>query len=194
MRYPTEHKEQTRQRIVRAASRRFRSRGSEGAGIGDLMRDLKLTHGGFYRHFDTKEDLFVAAFEQALSEVGERAQKAAATAAPGQELKAIIDAYLDIEHCDDVAGGCPVAALATEIARRPAQARQPFLRALQTHVMKMQQYVPGANEQERRRKTAALLSGMAGTLAVARAFPDVEDRRRMLEGARQFYLHAVSAS
>jgi hypothetical protein len=58
MRYPAGHKELTRERIVRAAARRFRSRGTEGAGIGDLMRDLRLTHGGFYRHFDSKERLF----------------------------------------------------------------------------------------------------------------------------------------
>src|SRR5215813_9941080 len=123
MRYPAEHKQQTRERIVRAASRRFRSRGSEGAVIGDLMKDLRLTHGGFYRHFASKEDLFVAAFEQALDDAAARAQRGIAAAAPGGELKAIIDAYLNLEHCDDVEGGCPVAALAVEIPRRPRKAR-----------------------------------------------------------------------
>src|SRR5258708_34728241 len=69
MRYPAQHKQQTRQRIVRAALRRFRSRGTEGASIGTLMRDLRLTHGGLYRHFRRKEDLFVAAFEQGLKQL-----------------------------------------------------------------------------------------------------------------------------
>ena len=69
MRYSAEHKEQTRGRIVRAAARRFRSRGSEAA-VGELMRDLRLTHGGFYRHFESKEDLFAEAFEQSLKELG----------------------------------------------------------------------------------------------------------------------------
>src|SRR5215467_26535 len=110
MRYPAEHKQQTRQRIVRSASRRFRSRGSEGAVIGDLMRDLRLTHGGFYRHFDSKEDLLVAAFELGLADTAARAEQRIKAAAPGGELKAMIDAYLDVEHCDDVEGGCPVAA------------------------------------------------------------------------------------
>ncbi len=73
MRYAAEHKQQTRQRIVRAAARRFRSRGAEGATIGTLMRDLRLTHGGFYRHFGNKEQLFLEAFEQALKEVTSRA-------------------------------------------------------------------------------------------------------------------------
>lgn len=178
---------------MRAASRRFRSRGGEGAGIGDLMKDLHLTHGGFYRHFASKEDLFVEAFEQALHDVVTRTQKAIDKAAPGTEARAIIEAYLDIEHCDDVAGGCPVAALAAEIARRPRTAREPLLRALRDHVRRLQRYVPGATEDERRAKAVALLSGMAGTLTMARAFPAVEDRRRILEGARAFYLHAIRA-
>src|SRR6266849_120129 len=101
MRYGAEHKQQTRERIVRAAARRFRSRGGEGAGIGDLMRDLCLTHGGFYRHFDSKEDLFVEAFEQSLKEVGDRVVNAIEQTPPGAELKALIDAYLDVEHCAD---------------------------------------------------------------------------------------------
>src|ERR1700716_3307617 len=119
MRYSAEHKQQTRERIVRAAARRFRTPGSETAGIGDLMRDLRLTHGGFYRHFDSKEGLFAEAFEQSLTEIGDRVVKAVKQAPPGGELKALVDAYLDVEHCDDIAGGCPVATLASEVVRRP---------------------------------------------------------------------------
>src|SRR6266851_1664824 len=112
MRYPAQHKQQTRQGIVRAALRRFRSRGTEGATIGTLMRDLRLTHGGFYRHFRSKEELFVAAFEHAPK---------------GGELKTLIDSYLSLEHCDHPADGCPVAALTTEISRRPAKVHGTFL-------------------------------------------------------------------
>src|SRR6516225_3084278 len=134
MRYPAEHKQQTHERIVRAASRRFRSRGSEGAGIGDLMHDLRLTHGGFYRHFSSKDELYVEAFEQALAEARTRVEKALTQAPPGKELHTIIDSYLDIEHCDDVAGGCPVAALATEIPRQPRKSRERMLQAIRDHV------------------------------------------------------------
>ena len=191
MRYPADHKQQTRERIVRAAARRFRRRGSEGAGIGDLMRDLRLTHGGFYRHFDSKEGLFAEAFEHSLQEVGDRVMRAVEGAAPGGELKALIDAYLDIRHCDDVAGGCPVAALASEVARRPRGARGPFQQALRAHISRMAHYVPGKTEEERRAKTIVLFSGMAGTLAVARAFTDERDRQRILDGARRFFLAAA---
>src|SRR5712692_9536781 len=88
MRYAAEHKQQTRQRIVRAAAPRFRSRGAEGASIGTLMRDLRLTHGGFYRHFGNKEQLFLEAFEQGLKEViTGRASEAVRSAPQGSEVK-----------------------------------------------------------------------------------------------------------
>jgi TetR/AcrR family transcriptional regulator, transcriptional repressor for nem operon len=191
MRYPAEHKQQTHERIVRAASRRFRSRGTEGAAIADLMRDLRLTHGGFYRHFGSKEGLVAEAFETALKESGDRAIAAIERAPAGGEMRALIDAYLDPQHCDDIAGGCPVAALASEIARRPKRSRALFLEALRAHIRRMEPYMPGGTVEERRQKTIALFTGMAGTLTVARAFTGQRDRRAILEGARRFYLAAV---
>jgi TetR/AcrR family transcriptional repressor of nem operon len=191
MRYPSEHKQQTHERIVRAASRRFRSRGSEGAGIGDLMRDLRLTHGGFYRHFGSKEELFAEAFQQALRDATARSNAAIQRAAPGEEIKAIIDTYLDVDHCNDIAGGCPVAALAAEVARRPRASREPLIRALRAHVDRLAKYMPGKTDEERRRKTGVPLSGMAGTLTIARAFPTDEERRTILDNAKHFYFDAV---
>ena len=155
------------------------------------MRDLRLTHGGFYRHFESKEGLFAEAFEQSLKEMGDRVVAAIEQAPRGGELKALIDGYLDIAHCNDIAGGCPVAALASEVARRPRASRKPFLQALRMHVRRMEGYIPGATDEERRQKTIALFTGMAGTLAVARAFTDEKDRRSILEGARKFYLAAA---
>ena len=193
MRYPDHHKQHTRERIVRAASRRFRSRGTEAAAIADLMRDLRLTHGGFYRHFGSKEGLVVEAFEAALKEWGDRATAAIENAPAGGEMQALVDAYLDPKHCDDIAGGCPVAALASEIARRPKGSRGPFLQALRAHIRRIEPYLPGRTVEERRQKTIALFTGMAGTLTVARAFTDEQDRRTILDGARRFYLAAVKA-
>ncbi len=191
MRYSAEHKQQTRERIVRAAARRFRRRGTEGAAIGDLMRDLRLTHGGFYRHFGSKEVLAAEAFDQALKELGDRAIAAIEHAPKGGEMQALIDSYLDLAHCHDLAGGCPVAALASEIARRPKGSRAPFLHPLRAYIRRLEQYMPGGTVEERRQKTIALFAGMAGTLTVARAFTDEQDRRAILDGARKFYLAAV---
>jgi TetR/AcrR family transcriptional regulator, transcriptional repressor for nem operon len=155
------------------------------------MRDLRLTHGGFYRHFESKEDLFAEAFEQSLKELWDRLTKAIERAALGGELKALIDAYLDVDHLNDVAGGCPVAALASEVARRPLGARRPFLRVLRAHIGGMEQYIPAENAERRRAKAISLYTGMAGTLTVARAFTEEQDRRAILDGAKKFYLAAA---
>lgn len=190
-RYPAEHKKRTRQRIVQAAGRRFRSRGSEGAAIEGLMRELRLTHGGFYRHFGSKEQLFAEAFEQSARELSHRFLSAMEQAPKGGELKALIDRYLDIKHCDDIAEGCPVASLATEIARRPPEARVAFLRVLESLMVHVAGYMPGATDEERRRQARVLFSGMAGTLTMARVIVDDERRRRFLDDAKQFYLAAL---
>lgn len=191
MRYSAEHKQQTRQRIVRAAARRFRSRGTEGATIGTLMRDLRLTHGGFYRHFGSKEQLFLEAFEQGLKELSSKALEAMRQAPRGAEVKVLIESYLDTEHASDVAGGCPVAALTAEIARRPAKARTDFLWVLLKHIGEVAKYIPGATNEERERKARVLFSGMAGTLNVARLIVDDQQRRRFLDDAKRFYLEAI---
>jgi len=193
MRYSAEHKQQTRERIVRAAARRFRSRGSQGAGIGALMRDLRLTHGGFYRHFHSKEDLFIEAFEEGTTEIARKIDSAIEQAPSGGELKAFIDAYLDIEHCDNAGEGCPVAALATELARRPprSRARLTFERILRERTQRMAKYMPGTAEEERERKARMLMSGMAGTLTIARVITDERRRRRFLDDAKKFYFEAA---
>ena len=191
MRYPAQHKQQTRQRIVKAASRRFRSRGTEGATIGSLMRDLRLTHGGFYRHFENKEELFIEAFGESLEDRSRKMLSALESVPRGGELKAIINRYLSGEHSDDAAGGCPVAALAAEVARRPPKTRAALLQILKSHVAKAAKFIPGATEEERVRKARVLLSGMAGTLNMARVIVDEGQRRQFLEDARKFYLEAA---
>lgn len=191
MRYPAAHKQETRERIVRAAARRFRSRGSDASGIGDLMRDLRLTHGGFYRHFGSKEELFIEAFEHSLQERGRRIVSAVEHAPRGREVKALIDAYLDVGHCDNVADGCPVAALASELARRPRRVRAAFQRVLRNHIRRVASYVPGATDDERESKARLLFSGMAGTLSLARIMADDGQRLRMLNEAKKFYFDAV---
>jgi TetR/AcrR family transcriptional repressor of nem operon len=155
------------------------------------MRDLRLTHGGFYRHFGNKEQLFIEAFDQSLKELADKARSAIQQAPRGSELKALIGGYLAIEHSSDVAGGCPVAALATEIARRPPKVRAEFMRVLINHIAVIAKYIPGATDEERQRKARVLLSSMAGTLTMARVIVDDQERRRFLDDAKRFYFEAV---
>jgi TetR/AcrR family transcriptional repressor of nem operon len=158
------------------------------------MRDLHLTHGGFYRHFDSKEDLLVEAFKPGDGDIHSRIVSVIESAPKGGEVKALIDAYLSNEHCDNPADGCPVAALATELGRRPARskARLAFEQVLRERTRQIAKYVPGDTQEERERKTRLLMAGMSGTLNIARVITDELQRRRFLDDARQFYLEAVS--
>jgi len=119
VRYTREQVEATRVRIVTAASRRFRAHGNPGSAIATLMRDLHLTHGGFYRHFSSKDQLFEEALEAAVDEMGAHIAAAADTAPPSGALAAIVSAYLSEAHCEHPERGCPLAALGTDIARLP---------------------------------------------------------------------------
>ena len=118
MRYGKDQKQATRQRILEAAGRRFKHDGIDGAGVAAVMSDAGLTNGAFYAHFASKEDLVAHVLADQL-----RSQRHSFDA---QGLEAIIRSYLSPEHRDQVADGCPSAALLDEIARRPASTRQVF--------------------------------------------------------------------
>jgi len=188
MRYSTEHKQETRARIVRTASRHFRRRGGKGVGIAELMSKLDLTHGGFYKHFNSKDELLTEAIARAFDETESRFTEAVSKARPGTELKTLIENYLSLEHCANVGDGCPMAALASEIRRFPRTVRTEIDRAIKLRVKRTARFLPGATEKERERNCMALLSGMIGTINVARALVDPESRKTLLEASKDFYI------
>jgi TetR/AcrR family transcriptional repressor of nem operon len=188
MRYSAEHKQETRERIVRAAARHFRQRGQSGVGIADLMSKLKLTHGGFYKHFDSKEELLTEAINKAFDEIETRFAERISKAKPGTELRTLIENYLSLEHCANPGEGCPMAALATEIGRLPRSVRAEIDKAIKRRVKRTARFLPGATEAERERNCMALMSGLIGTLTVARALTDLEARKAVLAASRDFYL------
>jgi TetR/AcrR family transcriptional regulator, transcriptional repressor for nem operon len=188
MRYPADHKTRVRERIVQAASQRFRRSGTADVAIADLMRDLRLTHGGFYRHFRGKQDLFDAAFLAACEESHRRLTAAAAAAPTGRALEAIIGAYLSPEHCDNAEHGCPIAALSSEIARHPRRTRVTLDRAVRQSAAAVAPFMPGETPAEREQTAMVLFAGMSGVLTLARAIADPALRRSILEAARTFYL------
>jgi TetR/AcrR family transcriptional repressor of nem operon len=193
MRYSAQHKRETRERIVRTASRLFRRQGGRGVGIADLMSKLKLTHGGFYKHFDSKEQLLAEAVAMAFEETEARFAERVSKARPGTELKALIESYLSLEHCANAGEGCPMAALATEIGRLPRSVRAEIDRAIKRRVKVTARFLPGATEKEREKKTMALLSGLIGTVSVARALADPAARQAVLEASKDFYIKAFCA-
>ena len=190
MRYSETHKQETRERIVLMAARQFRGHGENNVAIADLMQELKLTHGGFYKHFESKQDLFAESIDKAFEEAAEMLLQAVKRGRPGSELKSIIEAYLSHEHCANASKGCPVAALASEVARQPRAVRLRFDKAVRKHAQRFVNFVPGSSEAEKIRNFAVLFSGMAGALSMARAVADEDTRQRILQGAKEFYIQS----
>jgi len=188
MRYSTDHKQATRERIVRTASRHFRQRGVKGVAIAELMSKLDLTHGGFYKHFDSKQQLLAEAIAKAFDETENRFTEDVNKAKPGTELKTLIENYLSLEHCANTSEGCPMAALASDIGRFPRAVRAEIDRAIKKRVKRTARFLPGATEKERERNCMALLSGLIGTVSVARALVDPEARKTLLEASKDFYI------
>jgi TetR/AcrR family transcriptional regulator, transcriptional repressor for nem operon len=192
MRYPVEQKAKTHQKIVAAAARSFRQRGCESNGIARLMKELGLTHGGFYRHFESKEDLYAEAVARGFEEVADRMVAAAESAPTGQELHAMIERYLSVEHLNDPGTGCVLAALAPELARQPVRVRARINESMRGFMERMLPYVPGRDAAEKRGRFFVLFPGMAGVLVTARAIIDTQRRQEILATAKTFYLNAFT--
>ena len=108
MRYSPEHKAENREKILSMAARSFRERGGDSSGIGTVMKKAGLTKGGFYRHFKSKDDLFVEAVARALDDMARGMLEVAQSAPEGQALRAIIERYLSPRHANSPGNGlCP---------------------------------------------------------------------------------------
>src|ERR1700756_4420176 len=106
MRYQPGHKAQIHQKIVQDASHRVRAEGLTGAAVSSVMRNAGLTHGGFYKHFGSKDELLMESLREAFREIADFLSKAAEESPPGTAWKTIVKAYLSPEHCDHVEYGC----------------------------------------------------------------------------------------
>jgi TetR/AcrR family transcriptional repressor of nem operon len=192
MRYPVEQKSETHERILDAAARSFREHGSEAQGVARLMKDVGLTHGGFYRHFESKEDLYVDAIARGFQEAADGMIAAAAKAPPGQQLRAIIEHYLSIGHLEHPGSGCVLATLAAEIARQRPAVRARINAAMKSYRERLLPFFPGHDDDEKRRKFIVLFPAMAGILMTARAMTDPATRQEILSEARRFYIGAFA--
>ncbi len=167
MRYEKGHKDATRQRIIDVASRQFREQGVAAVGLAGIMSDAGLTNGAFYAHFDSKEDLV----RQVLSNA-QRNQMWQAVADSDAEVESAIRGYLSADHRDDPGRGCPISALAAEIARHPKPTRKAFTGKLANIIEMIAARLGTGSERQRRRKAVAIYGLMVGTLQLARAVSD----------------------
>ena len=144
MRYEPEHKRRTRDRIVRNAAHKLRAEGLSGPGVASVMKASGLTVGGFYKHFRSKDELLAEAIAQGFSDSSERIRSALENVPRADRWKEIVRWYLSSEHCDRPEIGCPVAALAPEIARAKPSIRKRIAGLMKQWV----EFMPGATPAE----------------------------------------------
>jgi TetR/AcrR family transcriptional repressor of nem operon len=179
-------KANTHARLVEAAAARFKERGIDGISLADLMKDLKLTHGGFYKHFGSRDELVTEALELALTETGQAMrQRLFADGKPNVE--AFVDFYLDEAHRDERAAGCAVAALAGDAARKSTDVQAQFRESIERNLETLSEALgprPGAVAESR--ATALLvLSALYGALIMARAVGESPLSSEILGTVRQ---------
>jgi TetR/AcrR family transcriptional regulator, transcriptional repressor for nem operon len=174
-------KAESHDRIVEVAAARFRESGVEGVGVADLMKEAGLTHGGFYRHFASRDELVAEAIECALSE-GARAVAAAAKV-KDHPLAALVDAYLSTMHRDALATSCAVATMAADVARSNERARSAYTRQVGAYLELLTQLISADTQRARRRKSLAALSALVGAVSMARAVNDEKLSREILKSA-----------
>jgi TetR/AcrR family transcriptional repressor of nem operon len=183
MRFEKGHKEQTRRRIIETAARRFRAEGVEAVGIAGLMADAGLTHGGFYAHFASKEDLVRAALEEASAQSQARRAAVLDASEPGlPALEALARNYLRPAHRDAPELGCAAAALIAEVARHEPETRAAFAANLTALLAQFEAALPAALPAEQKsRRAIGIFGTMLGTLQMARAVTDPAVSEKILE-------------
>src|SRR6188768_4006613 len=123
MPWSKDHKSATRGRILETASTAIRAKGVAGVGVAQVMEAAGLTHGGFYAHFGSKDELVASALAHALEQSGKRTGPAVEAAPADQKLRAAAEAYLTAEHLANIDRGCPIVALGSELTRGSGPAR-----------------------------------------------------------------------
>jgi len=188
MRYRPEHKAEVHQKIVKDASRRVRAEGLSGAAVAAVMRDTGLTHGGFYKHFASKDELLLESLREAFREIADDLVRAAEQSGPKIGWKAIVKAYLSLEYCDQVERGCPLTALAPEMARGDIGMRDKIFPELVKYRDRMLPFMPGRRTSDKERAFFVIFSAMVGAVQLARMLPDRAAQERVLKSAREFLL------
>jgi len=190
MRYPPEHKLETHQQIVKDASRRVRTEGLNGAAVAAVMRDTGLTHGGFYKHFGSKDDLIVESLREGFREIIDTLVHAAEQSPHGEGWKAIVKTYLRPEMCEHPERGCPLTALAPELARADKEMKPQIFAEIVNYKNQMQPFMPGRRTADKERAFFTIFSTMIGAVEIARMLPDPAIREKVLGSARDFLLRS----
>lgn len=173
-------KAKTHKRIVSIASRKFREEGLAGVGIAELMKEAGLTVGGFYKHFDSRDDLVAEAVSSAFGGWKRRVE-AAASGGPPVSLAKLIDSYLSAAHRDDPGTGCAFSALAPEIARSDKRTRAVTSEQVENDIQLIAGLLPDEDKRTARSPAILTFSALVGAMSLARAVSDDTLSREILE-------------
>ena len=165
-------KEISHDRILEVAARAIRRSGYDGTGVADIMKEAGLTHGGFYAHFASRDALLAEAGNRAFAESAALASQIVASAQPGQQLQALMGAYLSPEHISAIETGCPVSALVSEMPRQTPEVRQAVTLHIKEMVDLIARQLPGWGQQHAHEQAMAVLCALIGTTMIARAVDD----------------------
>ena len=172
-------KETTHKRIVKVAAKRFREKGLAGLGIAELMKEVGLTVGGFYKHFDSRDDLVAEAVSSAFGG-WKRQVEAAASGGPPVSYAKLIDDYLNEAHRDNPGTGCAVSALAEEIARSDKRTRAVASEEIRSNLQLLESLLSGKDKRAARSQAILTYSALVGAISLARAVSDKRLSREIL--------------
>ncbi|HYA66395.1 MAG TPA: TetR/AcrR family transcriptional regulator [Burkholderiaceae bacterium] len=176
-------KAKSHERIVKVAAAGFREAGVNGLGVADLMKRAGLTHGGFYRHFASRDELVAEAVERALKEGGEAMNTIANSKTA--TIGALIDAYLSPVHRDLLATSCAVTTLASDVARCNNRARSAYTAQVKRYLELFGNLLPGQARKGKRSSALLALSTLVGAVLMARAVNDQKLSREILKSAAE---------
>ncbi len=186
MRVSRDQMAQNRLRILDAAARLFREKGFDAVGVAEVMKAAGLTHGGFYGHFASKDDLIAHTLAHAFAATagqsgGESGDKASGKSA---DLTAFMDGYLSPGHRDHPDRGCPMACLAAETRHQTPSARAAMTAGLRAQIDRISAALPAGDAAERRRAAMGSWAAMVGAVILARAVDDPAFSTELLEETR----------
>lgn len=185
MKVSKEQMAENRERILDVAAQLFREKGFDGIGVADLMKSAGLTHGGFYGHFASKDELMAEASARALQRLQAAwAAMAREASAQGQEPLAVIEAaYLSPRHRDAPGQGCLLAALGSDAARQGPAVRRAVTEGVRAQVEGLASLVPGRTKAARRQRALADYASLVGAMVLARAVDDEDLSNEILRAA-----------
>jgi len=192
MPWSKEHKNETRRKIMEAAANTFRAHGTAGAGLTDVMREAGLTHGGFYAHFKSKDELIAAALKAANTARLARFRDVVSQSPDKSAITFAVDSYVNSRHREHPESGCSVATLGSELARENSAARHQMSENVRGWLETLAQFAPGANAADKMRVATGTYAAMIGGLIMARAVEDPHLSDRILADVRAF-LHEAEA-